>query len=209
MNPARWTGSSASTASVGDEGYKREFDHGQAIFELGEDDDDAEDDEKADVRTLASVTSAPSVRSSVSLSSTLAVPTASSTSGGGANLDRLLSLDTALSLIHTSRESLKRVEAFSGYPAPVGLNVRDALAELFVLLLQALEGRHVSPGFGRAVKAMEEVVPGKDGEERDVKELVGFFELVHVGDTIASMVDVYYDKEVVSPFFGRYEGGGN
>jgi recyclin-1 len=144
---------------------------------------------------------------------------ASASADSPAALDHLLSLDTALSLIHASRESLKRAETFAAYPAPMGHRVRDTLAELFVLLLVALEGRHVGPGFDAAKRAMEGYRPSTDlatagfadgngGEGKvdeptggmggEVAPLVGFFELVHVGDTIASMVDVYYDKEIVS-----------
>ena len=63
------------------------------------------------------------------------------------NLDLLLSLDTALELIHADRESLKRVETFSGYPGSYGHRVRDTIEEIFVLLLQALGERHIKPGF--------------------------------------------------------------
>ena len=63
------------------------------------------------------------------------------------NLDLLLSLDTALELIHADRESLKRAETFSGYPGSYGHRVRDTIEEIFVLLLQALGERHIKPGF--------------------------------------------------------------
>ena len=61
----------------------------------------------------------------------------------------LLSLDTALELIHADRDSLKRVETFSGYPGQYGHRVRDTIEEIFVLLLQALGDRHIKPGFER------------------------------------------------------------
>lgn len=64
-------------------------------------------------------------------------------------LDLLLSLDTALELIHADRESLKRVETFSGYPGHYGHRVRDTIEEVFILLLQALSERHIRPGFER------------------------------------------------------------
>jgi recyclin-1 len=60
----------------------------------------------------------------------------------------LLSLDVALELIHAARESLKRVEIFAGYPGHYGHRVRDTMEEIFILMLQALNERHVSPGFG-------------------------------------------------------------
>jgi recyclin-1 len=63
------------------------------------------------------------------------------------NLDVFLSLDVALELIHADRESLKRVDAFSGYPGHYGHRVRDTMEEVFILLLQAMAERHVKPGF--------------------------------------------------------------
>lgn len=40
--------------------------------------------------------------------------------------------------------------------------------------------------------------PAAHEETRSVAPLLQFFELVHVGDTIQSMVQVYFDKELVS-----------
>jgi hypothetical protein len=62
-------------------------------------------------------------------------------------LELLLSLDVALELIRASRDSLKRVEIFAEYPGHYGHRVRDTIEEIFILMLQALNERHVSPGF--------------------------------------------------------------
>jgi recyclin-1 len=64
-------------------------------------------------------------------------------------LELLLSLDTALELIHADREALKRVETFAGYPSHYGHRVRDTIEEVFILMLQVLSERHVSSGFAR------------------------------------------------------------
>jgi recyclin-1 len=40
--------------------------------------------------------------------------------------------------------------------------------------------------------------PAQHEETTSVAPLLQFFELVHVGDTIQSMVQVYFDKELVS-----------
>jgi recyclin-1 len=40
--------------------------------------------------------------------------------------------------------------------------------------------------------------PAEHEETQSVAPLLQFFELVHVGDTIQSMVQVYFDKEVAS-----------
>lgn len=42
--------------------------------------------------------------------------------------------------------------------------------------------------------------PTEASDSEHVAPLMQFFELVHVGDMIQSMVQVYFDKEVVSPF---------
>lgn len=62
-------------------------------------------------------------------------------------LDVYLSLDVALELIHADRESLKRVETFSGYPGHYGHRVRDTVEEVFIIMLQSMAERHVKPGF--------------------------------------------------------------
>ena len=63
------------------------------------------------------------------------------------NLQLLLSLDVTLELIHTTRESLKRVEIFFGYPGAYGVRVRETIEELATELLGGLGERHVRSGF--------------------------------------------------------------
>ncbi len=67
-------------------------------------------------------------------------------------LQLLVSLDTALELIHADRESLKRVEAFRGYQGKYGKKVQETLEEVFILLLQSIGTRHIAPGFRRWVR---------------------------------------------------------
>lgn len=64
-------------------------------------------------------------------------------------LDLLLSLDVALGLIHTDREALKRIETFASYPSHYGHRVQDTIEEVFVLMLEALGDRHISPAFSQ------------------------------------------------------------
>ena len=45
---------------------------------------------------------------------------------------------------------------------------------------------------------MKEYKPAEHSETSNVAPLVQFFELVHIGDTIQSMAQVYFDKELVS-----------
>ena len=44
---------------------------------------------------------------------------------------------------------------------------------------------------------MQAYKPSEHSEVSDVAPLVQFFELVHMGDMIQSMVQVYFEKEVV------------
>lgn len=64
-------------------------------------------------------------------------------------LDLLLSLDVALELIHADREALKRIETFAAYPGHYGHRVQDTIEEIFVLMLEALGDRHISPAFAQ------------------------------------------------------------
>jgi recyclin-1 len=62
-------------------------------------------------------------------------------------LQMLVSLDTSLELIQADRDSLKRVETFSKYPGKTGHKVREAIEEVFILMLKAAGDRHIAPGF--------------------------------------------------------------
>jgi recyclin-1 len=61
------------------------------------------------------------------------------------------------------------------------------------LLVQGLfDGERLS-----ATERMKQYKPAEHAETTSVAPLVQFFELVHVGDTIQSMVQVYFEKELV------------
>lgn len=53
-------------------------------------------------------------------------------------------------------------------------------------------------GYIRAIDQMGTYKPEKGDDATSVAPLLQFFELVHIGDTIQSMVQVYFDKELVS-----------
>lgn len=114
------------------------------------------------------------------------------------SLQLLISLDIALELIHADREALKRVETFQTYPGRTGARVKETIEEVFIMLLQAMSDRHIAPGFRLATEQMRTYKPAEHDEATSVAPLLQFFELVHVGDTIQSMVQVYFDKEMVS-----------
>ncbi|GAA5912094.1 hypothetical protein JCM8208_001026 [Rhodotorula glutinis] len=117
-------------------------------------------------------------------------------------LQLLLSLDTALQLLQADRDSLKRIQTFLRFPGTYGRKVHDAIEEVFIVLLQVLNEKHVGPAFDKARRQMETYKPedhdGETGGGGSVAPLVQFFELVHIGDTIQQMVDVYYEKEMAA-----------
>ncbi|THH29168.1 hypothetical protein EUX98_g5028 [Antrodiella citrinella] len=211
LNPQRWGATAANTN--GKSGYATDFekvgsDRNATVFDVGDDDEESSFEKKH--KTLTSVTSISSISattgpgssrslsvSSASTRATTPVPSASTSEATFDKFDLLLSLDIALELIHADRESLKRAETFTGYPGYYGHRVRDTIEEIFVLCLQALAERHIKPGFERAIEQMHAYRPADHEETSSVAPLLQFFELVHVGDTMQSMVQVYFDKELV------------
>ncbi|KAM5539791.1 hypothetical protein V8D89_006604 [Ganoderma adspersum] len=219
LNPQRWGGQSPNGQATspfarmaywnanGKDGYVRDFEKGGdgMLFDIGADEDDEEPNsakakssgEKTPRSSLTSSTIAESDSTTPSSLQSTRVSTPSSKAPPALdNLDLLLSLDTALELIHADRESLKRAETFSGYPGSYGHRVRDTIEEIFVLLLLALGGRHIKPGFETAIEQMKVYKPAEHEETKSVAPLLQFFELVHIGDTMQSMIQVYFDKEL-------------
>lgn len=162
LNPQRWGGGGGVGLGIGmgsaggAAGYSKNLEKdGGMLFEVDEKDIEEEDEEgnekasendterEVDDTTLE-------VPEPASAASTGAVtPTTQSSTTD--KLDLLLSLDIALELIHADRESLKRVETFSGYPGHYGHRVRDTIEEIFILFLQAASDRHMSKGFQQCV----------------------------------------------------------
>ncbi|KAJ3553273.1 hypothetical protein NP233_g12683 [Leucocoprinus birnbaumii] len=195
LNPQRWAGGTGGVAGGAADGgaYSKNFEkegNGSMLFEADVDDDEEENDRK----TVATFTSDSKYHSS-NVTSVLKIGKDPDTVTAN-QLDLLLSLDVALELIHADREALKRVEAFAGYPGHYGHRVRDTIEELFILMLQTLGERHVTKGFAQATERMTEYKPAEHEETTSVAPLVQFFELVHLGDMIQSMVQVYFDKEL-------------
>ncbi|KAJ4002004.1 exocyst complex component Sec10-like protein [Lentinula boryana] len=199
LNPQRWGGAGGSgwgTPNV-PEGYRKHGEGDEMMFEIGTDEDDEEEEkdknelwnEKEDQVDLAPPPSAVPLSAGT-------LHTASTSLDQMDQMDTLLSLDVALELVHTSRESLKRLEIFAAYPERIGDRVRDTIEEVFILMLQALGDGHVKPGFSSATARMTSYKPAEHEETTNVAPLLQFFELVHIGDTIQSMVQVYFDKEM-------------
>lgn len=64
-------------------------------------------------------------------------------------MQQLLSLDLTLQMIQAALDSLKRAQSFAVYPLdkPIGVKVRRAIEDIFIMLLQVLTERHMVPAF--------------------------------------------------------------
>jgi recyclin-1 len=165
LNPQRWGG---GVGQVG-RGYSRGL-GGDTLFEGGEVEggEDGEDEfvngvQKTEPSSSLACKSTktifsrlPDSRYTASSQTTIEAPSTTTTAATTSTpslktnqLELLLSLDIALELIHADRESLKRTETFAGYPGHYGHRVHDTIEEIFILLLEVLDKRHVSPGFGQ------------------------------------------------------------
>ncbi|KIK40306.1 hypothetical protein CY34DRAFT_87603 [Suillus luteus UH-Slu-Lm8-n1] len=202
LNPQRWVG---GTGSVNNAKEYASFGLGDsegeaAIFEIGA-------DEEGDTVSIAS-TNTPATSFAPSTSSTSQTDVAFSASAmketlaPTGNLDLLLSLDVALQLIHADRDALKRLETFASYPGHYGMRVRETIEEAFCEMLVVLCNRHLEKGFGIATERMDSYKPAEHEETASVAPLLQFFELVHIGDTIQSMVQVFFDKEL-APYIDK------
>lgn len=150
LNPQKWGGQGGARV-IKQEGS------GEVIFDVP-----TLDDEKSGVSTIdekrqsGSSTLGPSTSPKIGLGNSNGEKPVTMRSVSGLSIkdeksfDRLqllVSLDTALELIQADRDSLKRCETFAKYPGKCGLRVREAIEEIFVLLLKAAGDRHISPGF--------------------------------------------------------------
>ncbi|UZO14240.1 uncharacterized protein OCT59_005700 [Rhizophagus irregularis] len=114
-------------------------------------------------------------------------------------MQQMLSLETALQMVHVNKDSLRRVSSFTGYPDKMGYRIKETLESIFITLLQTLGPLHIKPAFNTAIKRLGDFKSDKSDSEStssDLAPLVGFFELVHIADLIQQMVQVYYDEEM-------------
>ncbi|OCF61386.1 recyclin-1 [Kwoniella mangroviensis CBS 10435] len=204
LNPQKWTGSGSNGKLVKKEGAGEEG--GDVVFEVPdsaeikekfrENDDDGDGiNEKSD-----SSLSVPNDDNTTRTNTPN--PEGPKEDNSFDKLQLLVSLDIALELIQADRDSLKRTETFAKYPGRSGLHVREAIEEIFILLLKAAGDRHISPGFRIATNQMSTYKPSEHESTTSVAPLLQFFELVHIGDTIQSMIQVYFDKEL-SPYVDK------
>ncbi len=138
LNPQKWAGSNGRGQLL-----KPEDEKDGVIFEVPEINEKAEVDRSPSLQVPNSATSLQ--RRPASTRPMTPMPDTKSFD----RLQLLVSLDTALELIHADRDSLKRAETFAKYPGRSGHKVREAIEEIFILMLKAAGDRHIAPGFRR------------------------------------------------------------
>ena len=112
----------------------------------------------------------------------------------------LFSIEVALSLVHSAKESIDRTAVFIKAGDRHEADVRKQCQSIFIILLQTLGTRHIQTGFDKALKHLSNYKPQEahDHGRPDVIPLVTFLELVNVGDLIQQMLDVFYEQELVA-----------
>jgi recyclin-1 len=115
---------------------------------------------------------------------------------GLARIKRLLSLEVALSLIHAGKEAIDRSRTFIAFEGRLGQEAREQCEAMFNVVLDALGVRHIANGFDLALQSLKSFDPRRNKQVAQVQPLVDFLELVHVGDLIQQMVDVFYNQEL-------------
>lgn len=113
----------------------------------------------------------------------------------------LFSIEVALSLVHNAKASLGRVAVFIPLGGQAGGEAREQCETIFVTLLRILGGRHIKPGFDKAVTHLSQYNPREvsQHDKGGVAPLVTFIELVNVGDLISQMIDVFYEQQLAGP----------
>ncbi|KAI7880646.1 hypothetical protein K492DRAFT_237159 [Lichtheimia hyalospora FSU 10163] len=112
-----------------------------------------------------------------------------------------LSLDTVLQLIHLNKDAERRVEQLLniGFPGRMQNEIQKAYEQIFVQLARFLGNQHIKPAFDRAIEHLDSYTPDMDSLEQspgNVPPLTEFFEMVHIGDVIQQMVQLYYDERI-------------
>lgn len=112
----------------------------------------------------------------------------------------LFSIEVALNLTHTAKASLERAARFVRLGGQSGEEAKEQCEIIFIKMLQILGGRHMKPGFDKAVNHLSDYKPREvaDHSKEGVAPLVAFLELVNVGDLIQQMIDVFYLQELVA-----------
>lgn len=66
-------------------------------------------------------------------------------------------------------------------------------------MLKTLGEKHLKPAFAAANERLSKSVPldFQDGKQMVNMESLQFFDLIHMGDLIQQMVEVYYSEDIV------------
>ncbi|RHZ82849.1 hypothetical protein Glove_103g57 [Diversispora epigaea] len=158
-------------------------------------------DKRNSVTSFQSTTTSPttSFSSSFHRKNNSSVDTQISVSSWNAKSDRLqqlLSLETALQMIHINKDSIRRIGIFVGYPDKMGYKIIETIENVFILLLRTLGTKHIKPGFDTAIQHLGDHKSDSETSSRSLTPFVEFFELVHIADLIQQMLQVYYDEEM-------------
>ncbi|KAF9357427.1 F-box protein: endocytic membrane traffic, recycling ReCYcling 1 [Mortierella sp. NVP85] len=110
-------------------------------------------------------------------------------------MNSLLSVELALTLIHLDKDALLRLGAFAGLGGVLGGRVQKTIESVFIALLKSLGQSHIKVGFEAAIQQLSRYRPVTT-HGSGVTPLMDFFELVHVADLILQMVQMYYAEEM-------------
>ncbi|OLL26673.1 F-box protein pof6 [Neolecta irregularis DAH-3] len=108
----------------------------------------------------------------------------------------LFSLEIALNIVNAGREALDRANHFITLDGPVAARTMIKCEEIFTTLLDMLGNRHIKVGFDKAIQHMLLYSSNDSSHHYAVQPLVRFLELVHIGDLIQQMIDLFYQQEM-------------
>lgn len=117
-------------------------------------------------------------------------------------MSSLLNLNTAVELINVTRLTLQRLETLRDTRTSISSRVQPVIDAAVVTLFSTLVEYHMKPGFKCArdqiatYRPMEHDAdaPMDSRASAQVTPLVLFFDLVHIGDTIQQMMQVFFDE---------------
>lgn len=116
-------------------------------------------------------------------------------------MSSLLNLATAVEMIDVARLSLQRLDMLQECSTSLREPVRKTIIDVVVALFASLNDEHMKPGFVTAREQIGSYSPAKHDREQPggnaadhVGPLLLFFELVHIGDTIQQMGQVFFDR---------------
>ncbi len=125
------------------------------------------------------------------------------------SINSLISLELALHLMHTNKESLGRVLVITASTDMTKL--RPGVQKIFVALLKVLGDRHLKPAFDKyrvsglintsAIDKLSNSAPmdfSNEGNKMINMDSLQFFDLIHMGDLVQQMIQGYYQEDIVN-----------